>query len=318
MEIMMFRSVTLLALIACGDKDTDTDTQTDTDTDTTTDSVALSDYIYVTEAPVGELACFAGESGVEGHEIDNSVWLVQDVDPSLITIVSVSGEVIDFETDDPVEEGFLDVFFGNSLSGSSDASGTSAVDGSVSLDLQVCSPYTYRVYTDPALDETKVTIEKNTVESPSVTSAQFNSVSSATYRVIPSLLGVSPDPDKGIVAGTAFDCNGDSYEGAQVVVRDADGNIPESLVVKYFVDDFPNRNQEWTSEDGLWVAVNVPEGDWFVDTYVSDEAGGHIVKGTAEITVFADSINISNIHTGIGDGIKYPESCLASETQDPE
>jgi hypothetical protein len=314
----MFRNVTLLALIACGDKDTDTETQTDTDTDSASDSVALSDYVYVTEEPVGELACFSGDSGVMGHELDDSVWLEQNVDSSLVTTVSVSGGVIDFETDDPVEEGFLDVFFSNSLAGTADSSATSSVDGSVSLDLQVCSPYTYRVYTDPALDETKVTIEKNSVESPSASSVEFNSVSSATYRVIPSLLGVSPDPDKGIVAGTAFDCNGDSYQGAQVVVRDADGNIPESLVVKYFVDDFPNRNQEWTSEDGLWVAVNVPEGDWFVDAYVSDGAGGHVVKGTAVISVFADSINISNIHTGIGDGIKYPESCLISETQDSE
>ena len=100
-----------------------------------------------------------------------------------------------------------------------------------------------------------------------------------------------------------------SASGAQVVVRDADGNIPESLVVKYFVDDFPNRNQEWTSEDGLWVAVNVPVGTWYVDAYVSDGAGGHIVKGTTVVEVIADSINVSNIHTGYGDGIRYPEGC---------
>ena len=161
----MLRTLTLLAVVACGDKDTDTNTDTDTDTDTnTTEGVELSDFIYVTEAPVGELSCYAGESGVLGHEVDSASWLTQNVDTSLVATVSVSGEVIDFESDDPVEEGFVDVFFGNTLSGESDSSGVSAADGSVSLDVQVCAPYSYRVYTDPALDETKVTIEKNTVD----------------------------------------------------------------------------------------------------------------------------------------------------------
>lgn len=303
----------LLMFLACGEKDT-TDTTTTEDTaTTTTDGVALSDFIYVTEAATGDDSCFAGEAGVLGSDIAFSSWNTQDVNIDLVATISLDAEVIDFESDDPVEEATVDIFWSNTVSGVSDSSDISAEDGSVSIEAESCSPFSYRVYTDPALEETKVTIEANTVESPSATTTDLNSVSSATYRVITALMGISPDDDKGLVAGTMYDCNEDPIRGAQVVVRDVDGNIPESLVVKYFVDDFPNRNQEWTSEDGLWLAVNVPEGTWYVDAYVSDGAGGHTVKGSVIIEVSADSINISNIHTGFGDGIKYPEACLVSE-----
>ena len=303
----------LLMFLACGEKDT-TDTTTTEDTaTTTTDGVALSDFIYVTEAATGDDSCFAGEAGVLGSDIAFSSWNTQDVNTDLVATISLDAEVIDFESDDPVEEATVDIFWSNTVSGVSDSSDISAEDGSVSIEAESCSPFSYRVYTDPALEETKVTIEANTVESPSATTTDLNSVSSATYRVITALMGISPDDDKGLVAGTMYDCNEDPIRGAQVVVRDVDGNIPESLVVKYFVDDFPNRNQEWTSEDGRWLAVNVPEGTWYVDAYVSDGAGGHTVKGSVIIEVSADSINISNIHTGFGDGIKYPEACLVSE-----
>ena len=82
--------------------------------------------------------------------------------------------------------------------------------------------------------------------------------------------------------------------------------------VFYFVDDFPQRDQPHTSEDGLWVAMNVPEGSWNVEMYVSDGAGGHIQMSNTRVEVFANSINISNHYTGYGEGIKYPDSCVAA------
>ena len=95
-----------------------------------------------------------------------------------------------------------------------------------------------------------------------------DSVSRVTYQLIPSLLGVSVDEDKGVIAGTAFDCNGEEIEGAQVIVKDANGDIPDDLVVNYFRDSFPNRDQLWTSADGLWVAANVPEGELTIELYI--------------------------------------------------
>ena len=91
---------------------------------------------------------------------------------------------------------------------------------------------------------------------------------------------------------------------------DASGNIPDTLVVKYFVDDFPNRDQEWTSADGLFVMVNVPTGDWSLEAYTADGAGGHLLMGATNVNVIADSINSSSVYIGYGDGISYPSSCL--------
>ena len=38
-----------------------------------------------------------------------------------------------------------------------------------------------------------------------------------------------------------------------------------------FVDNFPNRQQLWTSDDGLWVAINIPVGDWIIEMWIYDE-----------------------------------------------
>ena len=56
--------------------------------------------------------------------------------------------------------------------------------------------------------------------------------------------------------------------GAQVVVKNAAGEIL-SPCNNYFVDDFPIETRSTLSEDGLWVASNVPVGEWNVEAYVS-------------------------------------------------
>lgn len=297
-----------LLLIGCGGKTSDTTTD---DTNVSTTDERFDEFVYLTEAPGGEQSCFTG-----GAEVND--WLVDTLADDVVNSVTMAGQVIDFETDEPVEEATVDIYFENSLAGSADATAESDSAGSFSVPgFLTCTPYAYRTYTDPALGDTKVTIQANRIEpNESEVDNTFNSVSAATYAVIPSLLGVSPDVDKGVVAGTAYDCNGDAYSGAQVIVHDADGNIPESLVVKYFVDSFPNRNQEWTSEDGLFVAINIPEGEWIIDTWVSDGAGGHILVGQAPVQVSSDSINLSNVYVGYNTSFSYPDSCLGEVPDD--
>ncbi len=267
---------------------------------------AFEDFVFVTDAPSGDFTGF--ESGYDGA----GAWLTNPT-PSSTDEISLSGTVEDFESGDSVSDATLEIWHSDSVSGAPDSFAVSGGDGAVSgLTVPNCTPVTYKVTTDEQLGETKPTIEAHAVyQGAGSDSDTFNSVSTTTYQIIPSLLGVSPDPDKGIISGTAYDINEDKIEGAQVVVKNAAGDIPGSLVVKYFVDDFPNRNQQYTSPDGLWVAVNVPPGDWTVEMYVSDGAGGHLLMGATELTVIADSINISNIYTGYGDGVKLPDSCAA-------
>ncbi len=197
-----------------------------------------------------------------------------------------------------------------------DQSATSDVTGRLTFDetIPTCTPFTYRVSTDPARDETVVTIDAHQVYAPSTsTDEEFQSVSTATYAIIPSLLGVTIDDTKGSVAGTAYDCNGNPIQGAQVIVKDADGNYPESQVVRYFENEFPVRNRTTTSEDGLWVLLNVPPGRSLeVELYGVMETGEPQLLATSVVDVFPDSLNISSTTTGDSDGVVYPSDCVAT------
>jgi hypothetical protein len=294
-----------LGLLACGSSEKETDTAMETDTAETTDDSFFDTIIYVENPPIGEMSCFS-----EGY---SDAWAEQIVSEDVITEISVSGAVIDFETDDPVPDASIEIYYSNTVYGAPDQSYTSDGAGNFTGTVPTCTPYAYRVSTDPDLGATKVTIKVSQVDGAAATGSEYNSVSIDTYNVIPALLGISPDVDKGIVAGTAYDCAGEPLEFAQIIVTDADGNIPESEVVRYFVDSFPSRLQEWTSEDGLFVVVNIPEGEWIVNMYVSDGAGGHLLMGQSPVKVFPDSINISSTYTSFGDGVRYPANCLTAE-----
>lgn len=274
----------------------------------------FAEFVNLEVPPAGDQNCFDGVADGSTAE-----WLTQEVDTSKQVVTTYSGEVIDFESDDPVSDAFVEIWYSGVIENAPDSTAQSDGTGAVSGDLMTCTPYAYRVSTDPALDESKVTMEAPQIDKYGDTiDTQFNSVSSATYAVIPSLLGVSPDPEMGIVAGTASDCNGDAFEGAQIVVRSESGSIPDSEVVKYFVDNFPNRQQLWTSEDGLWVAINIPVGDWIIEMWVYDaESESHLLQGSTPVKVFADSINIANVVSGHNDGLLYPDNCLLESGSEP-
>lgn len=265
----------------------------------------FADFINVTDPATGDFTGYEG--GFDAAGAWNEVGTPVNTDP-----IDLSGEVKDFESDEEVSDATVEIWHADAVGGAPDSVSTSDASGAVSgLEVPNCTPVTYKVTTDAALGETKPTIEAHAVYQGDGSDADdFNSVSTTTYQIIPSLLGVSPQPDKGIIAGTAYDVNEQKIEGAQVVVTDASGNIPSSSVVKYFVDDFPNRNQAYTSADGLWVAVNVPPGTWNVEMYIADGAGGHLLMGSTVVEVAADSINISNIYTAYGTGVKLPSGCF--------
>lgn len=289
--------ILLASLVACsggGDDNSD-----DNNTDSGSSGVSLADFIYTTETASGSRDCYT----------PGDAWNSQTVDESLVADYAFGGVVEDFESGDPVVRE-VEFWLGDSVDGAADITATSSADGTLNINLPSCQAFTYR--TSSSDGEAKVTYEAHQiydVPAGGSISDALNSVSDVTYRLIPSLLGVSVDSDKGVIAGTAVDCNGDAIAGAQVVVKDANGNIPESLVVNYFVDSFPNRDQEWTSADGLWVAANVPEGELTVELYVYN-GSGHDLIGATTVPSVADTINISNAYEGFGDGVKYPDGCL--------
>jgi protocatechuate 3,4-dioxygenase beta subunit len=272
-------------------------------------SVTFDDFINTTATPEGDFTGFEGGYDAAGGWVDQGT-----PDASCQVERNVDGKVEDFESENGVPEATVEIWYADAVDGVPDVTMTSDSSGAITGGpAKVCLPVTYKAATDPDLDDTKPTFESHLVFAYTDGSIDefFNSVAKSTYQLIPSLLGISVDPERGTAAGTVFDVNGDPVKGAQVIVTKADGSLPNDTVVKYFVDDFPNRDQPETSEDGLWVAVNIPPGDWQIDAWVSDGAGSHILMGRTTVTIFADSINIGNIHVGY-DGVKYPESCLSS------
>jgi hypothetical protein len=280
----------------------DDDLDTGEGSGTVVDGADFANFINVTDAPVGDLSCFTGSLATE-LPADNCV-----------AQRSMAGQVLDFQEDGPVDEATVEFFFADAIFGAPDETITTDANGVFNVEMNTCEPFTSRITTDPLLDATKVTIESHDVlpnmGAINPVSHELNSVSSSTYALIPTLLGVSPDVEKGIVAGRTYDCGGNNIEGLQVVIDDGSGNIPEDVIGKYFIDDFPSRSQPYTSADGLWVLIDVPVGNWTVRGYVADGSGGHLLVAQTELEVIADSINISSIYTGIEDGVKMPADCL--------
>jgi hypothetical protein len=286
-----------LALLgACAGSSTDDDTGQDPDRDK-----VFEDFINTTVTPRGDFSCHTpGEP-----------WLVQSVDAAKVATVAGGGIVLDFQSDDPVSEALVQVWYGNEPVGVPSASATSNQDGRVALDLQVCKPQAYKVFTNPDLEATVDTYQSHQILDPAgAASAEFLSVSVTTYRLIPSILGLSVRSGHAVIAGRAYDCNRQPVEGAQVIVKDrATGAVQQDQIVRYFIEEFPNRDQPQTSADGLWNAIDVATGSYTVEMWVY-QGGQHVLIGATELDIVPDSINIANTYVGYGDGVRYPASCL--------
>ena len=284
----------------CSD-DADTCTNADTDTDDDSDDSRLGDFINVTERHTGDISCFEGS------------LVTESTASGCIERRTLAGQVLDFQEDAPVDEATVEFFWSNDIDGAADDVLTADANGNFTVAANTCEPFTYRVNTDPVLGTTKTTIDTHEVlphkGAIDPISHTISSVSSVTYALIPTLLGISPDVSSGQVVGAIYDCDGDRIEGAQVVITDERGNIPESMMARYFVDEFPNRSQPHTSDDGLWMLLNVPPGNWVVNGYVADGLGGHALIGKAPVTVLPDSIIIASVFTGIANGVRFPPEC---------
>ncbi|MDP2314811.1 MAG: hypothetical protein Q8P41_18040 [Pseudomonadota bacterium] len=296
-----------LLLSACPPTGT-TDGKTDDSGDTNTDVREFSDFVYVTTPWVGNTdECIAGK--------------VQNVDPSCIVDLTVNGTVEDFQEEEPVPDATVELWVSDSISGSPDEVSTSDGNGAFTFTgAQSCSPIAYGTSTPPEWEATKDTYEVHQVFGYSEDGSSdeiFNSVSDTTSKLIPSLIGVDWDQTTGIIAGTAYDCDVNPVQYAQIFIHDGNGNIPETGDVFYFSESggtsLPTSTdlQPHTNTNGLWVVINIPAGTWTVEQWGWDGAA-YVEMGSTVLEISAGSVNISNIYTGISDGIWYPSSCLSA------
>lgn len=301
-----------LALTACPGGDDGDDKPGDTaDTDTGDgggDGRAFEDFVNVTTPWTGDTTCFT----------PGGAWLEQTPDPTCQTDLALDGTVLDFQDEVEVADAVVQVWLDDDVVGGTPSVVQADGNGAFSTTVTSCSPFGYGTFTPPEWEQTVDTYEVHQVYgfSANGTAATFNSVSETTARLIPGLVGVDWDRSTGVLAGTAYDCNEDPIQYAQVFIHDGNGNVPATGDVFYFTNTEPSlpttiEAQPHTNDNGLWVAVNVPVGTWTVEMWGWDGTA-HVMLGATVLQILAGSVNISNIYTGIGDGVWYPPSCLSA------
>lgn len=304
----MYRTILLglaLGAIACKDDKTD-DTSADDSGghtgetgDTGEGPGVFEDFINTIEPATGEMSCYDGAS-----------WITETADAACQTTAAIApGETEDFATGNAVDGAIVEIWYGDSTGTSADLSTTADASGLFTGSLPVCQPVAVKV--SDTEGNLVPTYEFHSIHGASATaSVTALSVEMGTYLTIPSLFGVTIDDDKGVIAGSARDCFDDVLIGAQVVVKDADGVIPGSLAMGYTSGGIPSRTLTATSDDGVWIAMNVPPGTYTAEMYVSDGAGGQTLVSTAVVEAFATSVSIASTHYGRTTGYNLPDSCL--------
>jgi len=302
----------LLALLACAPKDEDPPLDSDTDSDppaedTEAGMYATADELLILSAPmVGDTTCFDPSGD----------WGAQAADPSCQVLVDVTGDIEDFQSGDGVPLATIELFWSDRLGDTPDSVLTSDVDGNVSGgQARTCSPFTARIYTDAQHEDTKLTLQQHWTEGPGdPMDTFFNSVATGTYLLIPAILGIRPDPTRGIVAGTAYHCGGEGRpaENVQILLKDDQGRYHATARVHYFQEEFPSTDQPTTSADGLWMALEVPAGEVTVEMWgILTDGGEPQLLGSTRADVLADGITITDVYLGDDDGVKLDASCLA-------
>jgi hypothetical protein len=100
-------------------------------------------------------------------------------------------------------------------------------------------------------------------------------VSLMAIQPLVQLVGVTPQPDTGLLAFRVFDCRGDTAPG--VTLSPVDGAVPW-----YFVDGLPSGAQSETGVEGLGGFVNVPPGLAVIDALAPNGAS---IAGSRSLVV---------------------------------
>ena len=195
----------------------------------------FSEFIFVDREGVSVTGDFTGLPD-GGNVWADTPWLTQTVIAA--GDLSVEATVEDFQEDTLEPDRSVDLWFVDAVTATPDQSTVSDVNGAVSMAAKSCQMMVYRVDGDPS--RAKRTYKGHHSYSPEadgvIDDALFVSVSDITYKLIPSLLGLTVDVDKAIIAGTAYDIMRDAglpsdvdlgkIEGAQVIVY---GIVPQIM-----------------------------------------------------------------------------------------
>lgn len=280
------------------DSDSDTDADADSDTDSDADADAdRDDFIHTEEVYEADDSC-VGDDPPEPR-------------PSRQVEAEVLVAVLDFQTEEEVPEATVEVWY-DEMTGSPEVEGQAGGRGLLELPLETCVPAIFHTSTPADWEET-VPTTAYTVVPYDAAELEIWAVSVATATIIPAIIGVEWDRDKAMAAGSVVDCDGEPVGHAQVFVHDGAGNAPSGMSVHYFDgNNLPTTegNQPDTNpENGLWTAVNLPEGEWQADVYGYD-GGDYVLLSSLVVSAEAGGFGIVRHTIGNFDGVSYPAACV--------
>jgi hypothetical protein len=232
------------------------------DTDAQTDTGGADGY------PSGMPTIPAEDFVWEGCDVQLPNGPADDCTPS--TCISAVFKVEDFEAGFMVEGVQLEVFYNNDVTGTPNLDATNLdetnEDGEVTALVPPGASIAYRVVGGetplypPGVVQTSVEYD---VPTPDTDGGDIDalSVSQATYSLISTVLGITPDPTKGILAGSFKDCGGFEIEGVVARLYTSSGELcsgANECLDRYFIDDTPAQDQHWSSADGLFGVLQIP------------------------------------------------------------
>ncbi len=218
------------------------------------------------------------------------------------TDITLSGALLDFQTDEPLVGGAMTLYGDEGITGTELATTTSDEDGNYEFTLPAGQTHwAFKIVAEDALD----TYSLNQYYDPEIAaqSDDIDSVSLLTAQALPAFIGVTRTPGLGIIAGSIRDCNGNVVKGAVAAVSDAlnVANHVEGGVSYYFSaanTSLPVRHslQSMTNTDGVFVTIELPPGQerflqvWgFVDD--ADLADGEMtLLGQVAAPIVADAV----------------------------
>lgn len=137
----------------------------------------------------------------------------------------------------------------------------------------------------------------------------WHSVSYATARVLPALLGVEWPAGTGIVVGEVYGCDGLPVANVQVILFDeacARGGEGQTW---YARNNLPSPTATATDDDGEFYVIGLTPGDWFVEAWGAD-GGAARVLARAPLRVERDAFHGLSLYVGVADGAWMPDTCL--------
>lgn len=241
-----------VSMTACGDDDDDDDDTTPTTTDddddvTDDDDDVTNDDDDVTDDDDDDCSDNATETACDITGLVGDVSCAgtnPDPAPGEGTVM-VSGVLTDFQAETPVGGASMEV----------DATGattTTAPDGSYTLEV----PARQRINILVTATGYRNTWQYDVMTEDADYEDNFVIVAESTYRLVPGLWGVTPDPATCVIAGSVSDCAGDSLQGYGITAI-TEACPHAQAAVKWFKGGFPNGTQCPASDDGLYGVVNV-------------------------------------------------------------